>query len=75
MSSSLHLTAQLSYVGFSTLVGVARWSPGASELCTNYRPGNPVLKEMRIYFLIVLTKVQSPDWSGFETIPMPIAVL
>lgn len=75
VSLSLHLTAQLSCVGLSTLLGVARESPAASELCTYFRLGNPVGKEMRIYLLIVPTKFQSPDWSGFETMAIPTAVL
>lgn len=47
----------------------------ALGLCTLYKLGNPVGKEMRVQCLIVPTKVQSHDWPRFETMPMPTAVL
>lgn len=77
VSISLHLRAQLSYVIFKTPPGVERQSPTASGLCTYYKLGKPVGKEMRIHLLIVPTEVQSLslDWPGFETMPVPTAVL
>ena len=79
MSFSLHLSRSCSSaficVGFRTPPGAARWSPAASGLCTFYRFGNPVGKEMRIHFLTVPVKVQSPDWPEFQTMPMLTAIL
>lgn len=69
----------ISQLSFHVLVSALRlrWQDSYQqpEFCTCYKLGNPVRKEMRIYLLIVPTEVQSPDWSGFETMPIPTAIL